>query len=79
MSQCIYFLLHQFTKLYMNIAPAAPRADAIKCGPEAGSCPSIDGDSQGKKMCCSLHNQCGTDTEHCNISLGCKKAFGSCH
>ncbi len=66
--------------MYEYIAPGAPSAKGpIKCGQGVGSCPSINGDAQGKQMCCSLHNECGTDIDHCNISLGCKKTYGSCH
>jgi len=40
------------------------------CGPKHGSCPD--------KLCCSLHNECGVSTAHCNVYLGCKRKFGSC-
>ena len=28
-----------------------------------------------QNKCCSLHNECGTDIYHCNLSLGCKVNF----
>jgi len=59
----------------MNIA-----RDQIKCGQGVGSCPSIDGDAQGKRMCCnSINNDCGTGDSYCNIALGCNKVYGSCY
>ena len=42
-----------------------------QCGPKYGVCPP--------QSCCSLSNECGTTTAHCNVSLGCKRIYGSCH
>ncbi|KAK4036011.1 uncharacterized protein LOC116928964 [Daphnia magna] len=42
-----------------------------ECGPVHGKCPH--------EQCCSLRNECGNSTSHCNLSLGCKKKWGICH
>lgn len=42
-----------------------------ECGPVHGKCPN--------DLCCSLHNECGKSTAHCNVSLGCKRKWGVCH
>jgi len=42
-----------------------------ECGPVHGKCPY--------DQCCSLRNECGNSTSHCNLSLGCKKKWGICH
>lgn len=42
-----------------------------ECGPVHGKCPY--------EQCCSLRNECGNSTSHCNLSLGCKKKWGICH
>jgi len=46
------------------------RAEA-KCGIGHGRCPT--------NHCCSLANTCGRSAAHCNVSLGCRRKFGSCH
>ena len=42
-----------------------------ECGPVHGKCKF--------GQCCSLHNECGNSTHHCNMSLGCKRKWGVCH
>ena len=45
--------------------------DEPSCGRGVGRCPG--------KLCCSLHNECGNTTYHCNVDLGCKRRWGTCH
>jgi len=49
----------------------AEESPESECGPVHGKCPN--------NLCCSLHNECGQSTAHCNVSLGCKRKWGVCH